>query len=219
MSRIEYVAGLMFTEDRTHLALIQKKKPDWQRNRLNAIGGKVEPGEIPLFAMVREFAEETGVETSAEDWTPLVELTGKDWVVYFYRAFSDAAWNVRTLTEEEVYVGAVGGFLANQFLMDNLKSIIPLALDRSGINLPVAMVDGTALTAATVDPERFDPRTGRPMGDHGTALDAINFALDTSQGLECEDFLRAWREGDLEEWPDFYEWFAAREAEPAKAAA
>jgi hypothetical protein len=32
--------------------------------------------------------------------------------------------------------------------------------------------------------------------------DAINFALDTDEGLE---FLRAWREGDTSEWPEFDE--------------
>lgn len=52
-----------------------------------------------------------------------------------------------------------------------------------------------------------DPRTKRPVGDHGTPLQAINFILDHS-GVpwEADTFLRSWREGDLDEWPDFYEW-------------
>lgn len=38
----------------------------------------------------------------------------------------------------------------------------------------------------------------------GTALEAINFALDSVDGpWEKMEFLRAWREGDLEEWPEF----------------
>jgi hypothetical protein len=57
----------------------------------------------------------------------------------------------------------------------------------------------------------MDPRTGRPNGDHGTANDAIDFALDTSSGLEAEDFLRAWRDGSLEEWPDYYVWLRKRD--------
>lgn len=60
----------------------------------------------------------------------------------------------------------------------------------------------------------IDPRTGRPLGDHGTAVDAINFAVDEVPFGECPEpdtFLRAWREGDLEEWPEFYEWLAKEE--------
>lgn len=78
-----------------------------------------------------------------------------------------------------------------------------------------AVAEALRTPAPAEEPAPVDPRTGRPCGDHGTAMDAINFALDTSQGLECEDFLRAWREGDLAEWPDFYEWLAAQERRAA----
>lgn len=57
----------------------------------------------------------------------------------------------------------------------------------------------------------IDPETNRPIGDHGTAADAIDFALD-HEGGDCDTFLRRWREGDAaSEWPDFYEWLAKRE--------
>lgn len=54
--------------------------------------------------------------------------------------------------------------------------------------------------------EGMDPRTGRPFGDHGTAVQAIDFALDIMRNDDPETFLRCWREGDLEEWPEFYAW-------------
>jgi hypothetical protein len=58
-----------------------------------------------------------------------------------------------------------------------------------------------------------DPRTGRPFGDHGTANDAIEYALDVvmDEDCDCSGFLRAWREGDLGDWPEFYEWLAGRQ--------
>lgn len=59
----------------------------------------------------------------------------------------------------------------------------------------------------------IDPRTGRPVGDHGTAAQAIEWALDQNDdyaGVDC--FLRAWREGDLGEWPEFYEWLTRVES-------
>lgn len=61
--------------------------------------------------------------------------------------------------------------------------------------------------------DAIDPRTGRPIGDHGTALQAINFALDKT-GLapeQTEIFLWGWREGNLDDWPDFYEWLKTQE--------
>lgn len=54
----------------------------------------------------------------------------------------------------------------------------------------------------------IDTRTGRPVGDHGTALQAVNFALDHEDSGDTNTFLRCWREGDLAEWPEFYEWLA-----------
>jgi len=57
-----------------------------------------------------------------------------------------------------------------------------------------------------------DPRTGRPIGDHGTALDAIRFVLDKSDSdpVNQVDFLRAWCEGALDEWPEFYDWLKSQ---------
>lgn len=55
-----------------------------------------------------------------------------------------------------------------------------------------------------------DPRTGRAVGNHGTAVQAIDYALGQTAG-DVETFLRAWREGSLEEWPEFYAWLAASE--------
>jgi hypothetical protein len=54
------------------------------------------------------------------------------------------------------------------------------------------------------------PRTGRPLGDHGTAMQAINYAADVIGYGDPHDalaFLNAWREGDAAaEWPEFYDW-------------
>lgn len=60
------------------------------------------------------------------------------------------------------------------------------------------------MTARTID-----RTTGRPVGDHGRAEDAINFAIDQLDA-EQDTFLRAWRSGDLSEFPDFYDWLRER---------
>ncbi len=56
----EYVCGFMFSPDKKQVALIRKTKPEWQKDLLNGIGGKIESGESPHEAMVREFYEESG---------------------------------------------------------------------------------------------------------------------------------------------------------------
>jgi len=61
-------------------------------------------------------------------------------------------------------------------------------------------------------PPVVDPSTGRPVGDHGSHENAMIFALDViDDSWERDAFLRAWREGDLGEWPEFYPWLKARE--------
>ena len=60
--------------------------------------------------------------------------------------------------------------------------------------------------------ERIDPRTGRAIGDHGTANQAIEFAIDWSVCDDATTFLRSWQQGDLDEWPEFYRWLKVQEA-------
>lgn len=59
----------------------------------------------------------------------------------------------------------------------------------------------------------IDPRTGRPWGDHGSAHLAIEYVLSPGVDLGCpaEDFLGRWREGCLDEWPEFYDWLLLQE--------
>ncbi len=53
----------------------------------------------------------------------------------------------------------------------------------------------------------IDPRTGRPVGDHGTYEDAVTWFLDQGSDIEDVEFLKWWRMGAAhEEWPEFYAW-------------
>jgi len=62
--------------------------------------------------------------------------------------------------------------------------------------------------------EAIDPTTKRPVGDHGTASQAMDYALagDNEVWTQEVEFLQAWREGRAaEEWPEFYEWLNEQE--------
>jgi 8-oxo-dGTP pyrophosphatase MutT (NUDIX family) len=60
-------------EDLPHLGpyedvlLVHKDRPEWQKGRLNLIGGKLEEGEDAITAAVRELGEESGLERSSVD--------------------------------------------------------------------------------------------------------------------------------------------------------
>lgn len=77
-----YVAGFVFNYNRDKVLLIQKKKPVFQYNKLNGIGGRIEKGESPYDAMVREFKEEAGVEL--KNWQEGCVLIGYNWCVFFF---------------------------------------------------------------------------------------------------------------------------------------
>ncbi|MEG3175831.1 NUDIX domain-containing protein [Sphingomonas sp. RB3P16] len=139
-ARQAYVAGFLFSADRNWLALIRKQKPKWQVGKLNGIGGKIEPGETPLAAMIREFAEEGGVVVTG--WQPVAVLTGSDFIVHFFAAFSDVIDSVMSMEAEQIEIRKTNVHLRDPMLMANLGCLIPLALDRSGIVKPVIMTDG-----------------------------------------------------------------------------
>ncbi|MBK1667336.1 hypothetical protein CKO28_04745 [Rhodovibrio sodomensis] len=132
-----YVAGFAFSPDARKVALIRKSKPAWQAGLLNAIGGKVEPGEREIDAMVREFAEETGAMTRPADWSPVVMLKGSEFEVAFFRSFAVELSALRSMESERVEVHAV--LPVPPDTIPNLHWLIPLSLDN--LYLPVDLHD------------------------------------------------------------------------------
>ena len=122
-----YVAGFAFHEDR--VLLVEKLHPDWQAGKLNGIGGKVEPGEIALDAMIREFQEETGLRV--DDWRLFCRLTFASGVVYFYTTQVDTSRGHQHVND----VGEViAWFMINEHTyyraIPNLRWLIPMARDK-----------------------------------------------------------------------------------------
>lgn len=101
----EYVLGFAFTpqdaKGNFKVALIEKLKPDWQRGKLNGVGGKVELDETPRAAIEREFEEETGVYIPY--WDYIGKMFGGDsWVVHVYTTTQSDVENVTTKEKERV---------------------------------------------------------------------------------------------------------------------
>lgn len=143
MIKIEYVCGLLFTKPMlqgTQVLLINKLRPAAQAGKLNGVGGKIEVGETPMEAMHREFMEEAGVEGLL--WFPVAELTGDHWKVHFFSAWADGDVSdaVTSKTDEKIMWLNLRD-LPTAKVMANLRVLIPLALDQSGIVKPVLMRD------------------------------------------------------------------------------
>lgn len=143
---IEYVCGFMFDHDPPRqVLLVRKSHPEWQKGKLNGVGGKVgtvklvngsEGPETNFEAMVRKFYEETGVMTSESVWELKVEMTGPDhvtgesWTVYFFAAHWPAGpWpaSFKEDTDEPAYWYLPDRLPAN--VIPNLRWLIPLCLD------------------------------------------------------------------------------------------
>jgi len=159
-----YVGGFLFSEDRKHVALIEKLRPKWQAGKLNAIGGKVETKEengvvthieTPLEAMVREFQEETGVFVPQDQWKYRAHLVIPEVAeVFFFAAFSDVIGDVKTVEEEKVNIYRVDDvifgvnrstFDKEKPIIENLKWLIPLCMDKA-VQGPVEVIEEVATT-------------------------------------------------------------------------
>lgn len=108
-----YALGFMFDPSFERVALIHKLRPERFAGKVNGIGGKVDPGESTLDAMVREYEEEAGVKTEPADWTRYAcrsgnEKDGHPFLVDVFFAVGDPS-QIRTMTDEAVAVYTVVG--------------------------------------------------------------------------------------------------------------
>jgi len=130
---MNYVVGFLFSVSGTFVALIEKQKPEWQKGKLNGIGGKIEEGESQRAAMRREFEEETGAYVG--DWRQFAILNHSGNTVYCFVA-TQTDQELKTMTGEKVdwyYVKDID----QQPVIGNLKWLIPLALDPDGLRVVI----------------------------------------------------------------------------------
>ena len=124
----QYVAGLLFDDNASRVALVLKNRPAWQAGHFNAIGGKIEPDEGPSDAMTREFVEEAGVEL---EWTFQFVLGRADvYEVYFFAAWNTEALELVTTVEDEpIYILDPLNLPENTIF--NIRWITPLIMDQT----------------------------------------------------------------------------------------
>ena len=129
----EYCLGFMFEPRGKVVALIRKNKPAWQKGKLNGIGGKIEPGETPIDAMVREFQEEAGVFVPADRWTKFCRLHWSGGVVHVFKSFGTLG-GLKTMTDEKVETHSLYWLWdEGDPIVPNLWWLIPMALDKDSV--------------------------------------------------------------------------------------
>ncbi len=141
----DYVLAVLFTADGREVVLVRKTRPAWQAGRVNALGGKVHKGESLIEAARREVREEAGV--AVEAWEEFLVWHDPEYRLRAVRAFDDMARLARTTEDQEVFLANVGGLPLD--VIDNLRWIIPLALDRD-VAVPIEVTSanpaGSGLT-------------------------------------------------------------------------
>ncbi len=140
---MDYVLGFLFNKTKqneddfgTKVALIKKNKPEWQKGKFNGIGGKIELGETPIQAMIREFEEEAGIKI--EDWREFAVLNvGGENKVYCFSAVKNC--EITSITDEEVFWFDIypyydfSGLCFEENVLPNLKWLIPMAQSQEDI--------------------------------------------------------------------------------------
>lgn len=129
MNLRNYVVGFPYDPDTDSIALILKTHPKEQAGLYNGVGGRIEIGESPVQAMVREAFEEANLETSKDNWLKFhYERHVSGTCLHFYIcACTPYQWqHTQTTTEEEVHKFHLSKLPKK--MMYNLHWLIPMGL-------------------------------------------------------------------------------------------
>lgn len=132
---MKYVLGFLFDLKDDTVLLVRKNRPTWQEGLLNGIGGKIENGEEPLEAMIREFKEEVGYEQ--DDWNHFLtcKFSGEEKSkMYCFKIFKFGFDNPKAINDvgENILKIPMSSIYTRTDKMQNLQWMIPLALHEPG---------------------------------------------------------------------------------------
>lgn len=143
---MRYVLGFAISGTEKVL-LIRKNRPQWQKGKLNGVGGKVEGQESDQEAMVREFWEETGVRTVKGQWIHFATMYGDGYECACFVTYSNRLVQMaRSVTDEQLEVHAISTLFAGDVL-PNVVYLVTLANDES-LHFPIQLRYGNYDRAA-----------------------------------------------------------------------
>ncbi len=181
IERKEWVAGFLFTEDFRSVALIRKARPEWQAGKLNGVGGKIEPGETPEQAMVREWTEEANA--GPHNWREFCQLVWAEGTVHFFMAYTAYKTDYfRPDTDEPVRWHYVADAIKYESIIPNLAWLLRLASDKDQV---------TAVVHEKTEGQAWTTLKAQPATGLAEALSAVERERDgwrmTARGVRCLD--------------------------------
>jgi 8-oxo-dGTP diphosphatase len=144
-----FVLALLFGADRKQVVLMRRTRPAWQAGRVNGLGGRIKDGESAREAARREVREESGVDVA--EWIEVLVWEDVEYRMHVVRAMSELARGARTMEDQEVFLADVDALPAN--VIDNLRWLVPLALDRE-VEMPIQVRSAAAKGSGLTDRER-----------------------------------------------------------------
>jgi 8-oxo-dGTP diphosphatase len=131
----EYVLGFVFDETFENVLLVKKNRPQWQKNRLNGIGGKIENFDNSAFhAMTREYREETGLIIFEDKWQFFCKMFSDYFTVHCFVSQIDLSHmkTFNSVTDEEILMVKIADLFDNRFsqCISNLSWLVPMALEQ-----------------------------------------------------------------------------------------
>ena len=98
MAETVYVLGFIFSPDLKDVYLIRKTHPEWQKDLLNGVGGRIKDKEFMIRAMMREAEEESGYKG---EFTFFLHMRGPGWDCPVYYSIMGIDQEVPSTREEE----------------------------------------------------------------------------------------------------------------------
>ena len=125
---IRYTVGFLFNSKLSKVLLIHKLHPEWQKGKINGIGGKFEDNESNQECIAREVAEETGLTISPDLWNKVAELHSSIFDVDVMTAVYEGSENdAKSIEIEQIEWFSVNNLPKN--IISNLSWLIPICID------------------------------------------------------------------------------------------
>lgn len=132
---MKFVLSFIFDSSLDKVLLIHKNRPEWQKGKVNGVGGQIELNETETEAIVREVSEEAGIEIPKEHWIAVGKSQGDDWTVNLFTAvYQGDMADARSLTDEKIEWFDVDNLPGS--IISNLSWLVPLCRDKLKTNYP-----------------------------------------------------------------------------------
>ncbi len=125
----KFVLAFIFDQTFEHVLLMHKNRPEWQKGKINGLGGKVEEGESALNCVHREVKEESGLQIEAGDWVKCGVMYSDSFTMdVFGCAYKGNPSDAQTLEDEPIEWFSVNSLPKNT--INNLQWLMNITLDK-----------------------------------------------------------------------------------------